>query len=249
MKLAHPVKFGAWFLIVMNLIMAFGSIWIFMRMAPAIEVIIAQNEVSLESCEDMLAALLKSNDSGSSSLAVFRGALAKARNNITEEEEPAIIDRIEKYHKAAFDGDELSLNLTIDAITDLGDINRQAMRRADAKAKQFGYAGAWGVVFMATVSFMIGMILLRSLEKNLSEPIQEIDAVIAAVRDGDPMRRCTMKNPSSSIRKIFTNVNELLDMKYTIATRETGEDSREDTMTRRFPDLSQSTPPAERRPQ
>lgn len=226
MKHAQPVKFGTWFLIVMNLIMAFGAIWIFMRMAPAIEVIIAQNEVSLESCEDMLAALLKNNAAEGSSLEIFRGALTKARNNITEEEEPAIIERIERYHTAAIEGDELSLNLTISAITDLGDTNRKAMRRADAKAKQFGYAGAWGVVFMATVSFMIGMILLRSLDKNLSEPIQEIDAVITAVREGDPMRRCTMKNPSSSIRKIFANVNELLDMKYTMTAREKGEEDR-----------------------
>ena len=227
MKLAQPVKFGAWFLIVINLVMAFGSIWIFMRMAPAIEVIIAQNEVSLESCEDMLAALLKGNVSSRSSLEVFRDALAKAKNNITEEEEPAIIDRIEKYYAVAIEGDELSRDLTISAITDLGDINRKAMRRADAKAKQLGYAGAWGVVFMATVSFMIGMILLRSLDKNLSEPIQEIDAVIAAVREGDLMRRCTMTNPSGSIRKIFANVNELLDMKSTMTARATGEEDRE----------------------
>jgi len=101
------------------------------------------------------------------------------------------------------------------------------MRRADAKAKQLGYAGAWGVVFMATVSFMIGMIILRSLDKNLSEPIQEIDAVISAVREGDLMRRCTMKNPSSSIRKIFVNVNELLDVKYRTIVREVGKEDRE----------------------
>lgn len=221
MKLAQPVKFGAWFLIAINLIMAFGSIWIFMRMAPAIEVIIAQNEVSLESCEDMLAALLTHHFPGSSSRKTFRDALFKAKNNITEKEEPEAIDRIEKHHENAFNGDALSLDLTISAITDLGDINRKAMRRADAKAKQLGYAGAWGVVFMATVSFLVGMIFLRSLDKNLSEPIQEISAVVAAFKEGDTMRRCTMKNPSSSIRKIFGNVNELLDLKYAVTERKT----------------------------
>jgi len=43
MKLAQSVKIGAWLLIVLNLLMAFGSIWKIMRMAPAIKVIIAQN--------------------------------------------------------------------------------------------------------------------------------------------------------------------------------------------------------------
>ncbi len=75
-----------------------------------------------------------------------------------------------------------------------------------------GYAGAWGVAFMATVTFMVGMIFLRSMKKNLLEPMQEIDAVIIAFREGDIMRRCSMKSPPRSIKHIFGNINDLLDM-------------------------------------
>ncbi|SOB57508.1 conserved protein of unknown function [Pseudodesulfovibrio profundus] len=215
MKLAQSVKVGAWFLIALNLLIAFGSIWIFMRMAPAIEVIISQNEVSLEASEEMLAALLniKTSEIPSAELIEsFVNALTKAKNNITEKEESAVIDTIIHHYEDAYKGNNIAQKKTVNAIVTLGDINRAAMRRADANAKQLGYAGAWGVVFMATITFMVGMIFLRSMKKNLLEPVQEIDAVIIAFREGDMMRRCSMKNPPKSIKKIFGNINDLLDM-------------------------------------
>ncbi len=217
MKLAQSVKIGAWLLIVLNLLMAFGSIWIFMRMAPAIKVIIAQNEVSLESCEDMLAALAKAKISTDvvAEKEAFRVALSKAENNITETKEPETLNKISRYYQAAFKGDDLALERTIMAIVELGEINREAMLRADIRAQQLGYAGAWGVVFMATFSFMVGMIFLRSLRKNLIEPMHEIDAVAAAFRAGERMRRCSMKNTSRSTNQVLRNVNELLDMNNT----------------------------------
>jgi hypothetical protein len=205
MKLAQSVKIGAWLLIALNLLM---------RMAPAIKVIIAQNEVSLESCEDMLAALAKAKTSIEvvAEKKAFRVALGKAENNITEMQEPATIDKISRYYQAAFKGEDLALERTIMAIAELGEINRDAMRRADVRAQQLGYAGAWGVVFMATFSFMVGMIFLRSLRKNLIEPMHEIDAVAAAFRAGERMRRCSMRNPTRSTKQVLSNVNELLDM-------------------------------------
>ncbi|WP_028579110.1 hypothetical protein [Desulfogranum japonicum] len=214
MKIAQPVQFGAWLLIVMNLFMAFASIWIFMRMAPAIEVIIARNAASLESCENMLTALLQANitiDDGSRPIERFRNALQNAEDNITEKKEPVVIRSIITYYPAAFTGDTLALAQTLSAIEALAEVNRKAMHRADIGAQQLGKAGAWAIVFMGTTSFIIGMIFLRSLQKNLSEPIEEIDAVITAFRQGASMRRCTMENPPQNIRKVFNNINELLD--------------------------------------
>lgn len=215
MKAAQPVKIGAWLLIGMNLLMSFGSIWIFMRMAPAIQVIIDQNEVSLQSCETMLASLLYLKEDGkadSEKIFEFNTALTKAKNNVTEKEEPAILAEIATHSAKAFQGDLEARHQTINTIIELGTINRAAMRRADTKAQQLGYAGAWGVVFMATITFTIGMMFLHSLRRNLSEPMEEINAVVVAFREGDRMRRCAMKTPSYRIRKIFINVNELLDM-------------------------------------
>jgi hypothetical protein len=58
------------------------------------------------------------------------------------------------------------------------------------------------------------MIFLRSMKKNLAEPMGEIDSVVTAFQEGDLMRRCSMKNPPKSIKKIFSNINALLDMYY-----------------------------------
>lgn len=228
MKLAQSVKIGAWFLIMMNLLMAFGSLWIFMRMAPAIQIIIAQNEVSLEACEDMLVALLLKENSEnfeSDRLGSFRNALGRAENNITESEEPEVIAAITRNYEDAFSDNKLALNQTVDAIAKLGDINRDAMRRADLSAQQLGYAGAWGVVFMATLTFMVGMIFLHSLRKNLADPIQEIDTVVSEFRKGDRIRRCSMGYPSKSVKRIFRNINELLDMHYAVAEANNNQNS------------------------
>ncbi len=222
MKLARPVKFGASFLMAINLAMAFGSIWIFMRMAPAIEIIISRNEVSLESCERMLAALLKGSVTGDSAIIEFREALSRAKRNITEKEEPAIIAQIEGCYEGAFNSDGDSLLLAIRTINDLGNINRDAMRRADVRAKQLGYAGAWGVVFMATGAFLVGVIFLRTLDRHLAEPMAEIDAVATAFCKGDTLRRCTLKNPAAPVRKVFGHINEVLDIKCMVALRSAG---------------------------
>ena len=44
---AQSMKFGAWVMIGMNLLMAFGAIWVFTRMAPAIREILSRNARSL----------------------------------------------------------------------------------------------------------------------------------------------------------------------------------------------------------
>ncbi|HDS16986.1 MAG TPA: hypothetical protein ENN66_10375 [Proteobacteria bacterium] len=184
-----------------------------MRMAPAIEIIIEQNEVSLQACEEMLAALSlhRVNEHDSAPHETFARALRRAQANITENEEPQAIDLIRRNFSKAFLGQHHELQETVKAILRLGEINRLAMIKADRKARQLGYAGAWAIVFMATIIFLSGMIFMRSLRKNLSAPIEEIDAVVRAFRNGDVWRRCNDKNTTKTIRQIFVNLNELLD--------------------------------------
>jgi hypothetical protein len=104
-KFAQSVKLGAWFLISLNLMMAFGSIWVFMRMAPAIEIIIEQNERSLEACEEMLSILVLVNPSSKDTAQLesrFLNALNRADKNITEKEEPIAIDAILKIKRRPY---------------------------------------------------------------------------------------------------------------------------------------------------
>jgi hypothetical protein len=214
MRLAQSVRLGAWILIGLNLLMAFGSIWVFIRMSPAIEVIIEQNERSLQACETMLAALAVTGPSAANTdelRASFAAALKNARNNITEVEEPDALAAIDQNYVPAFDGAVSAKIRTVEAILFLGEINREAMVKADQKAQQLGNAGAWGVVFMASAVFLTGMLFLRGLKKNLVQPLQEIDAVFTARQRGDTLRRCTGSRLSKDVRRVFNNVNAFLD--------------------------------------
>lgn len=215
MRGALSVKIGAWVLFSLNILMAFGSIWIFMRMAPAIEEIIVKNQVSLEACEEMLAALVMRHEQQLSPASrpqeAFRLALERARNNITESEEPEIIARIEAIYGRSFAGDGRALTGTVAAIGQLSSVNRTAMKKADAQARQLGYAGAWGVVFMASLIFLAGMVFLRKLRLNLVEPLLEIEATLSAFGEGNPFRRCTLGTMPNSTRQLFSKVNDVLD--------------------------------------
>lgn len=214
MRIAQATRIGAWVLICLNLLMALGSIWIFMRMAPAIRLIIDQNAYSLQSCEEMLASLAMATEDINSNKTLydnFEKALISARNNITEQEESGPIELIQTRFAAAFRGDLQAKEQTVTAITLLGQINRDAMVKKELRARQLGQAGAWGVVFMATSVFSAGILFNRNLSQNVVRPIEEIHAVISAYRNGDTMRRCSGADLPIDFASVFHGINEILD--------------------------------------
>lgn len=213
MRLGQAVRLGAWIFVGLNLLMAFGSIGIFMRMAPAITVIIDRNERSLQACEDMLASLAMSTGItvDEARLTAFKDAYERARNNVTEVEEPTVLKSIEASFHPAFRGDQEARQATVDAIVTLGRINREAMIYADTSARQLGYAGAWGVVFMACTIFIAGMLFVRRLTQRVVNPLEEIHRVIVAQRNGETMRRCNGTDLPQEMRAIFIGINEILD--------------------------------------
>jgi hypothetical protein len=214
MSLSQIVKLRVWLLMGFNLLMALGCIWIFMRMAPAIAVILERNERSLHACEEMLAALaLINNDEKNNKFQSenFMEALKRARNNVTEPEEPTTLQTISASFEQAFFREEQAIGQTVTAVINLGRINREAMNRADHRARQLGYAGAWGVVFMAIGVFLIGIRFNKKLFYTVVSPLEEIYAVISAQRTGNVMRRCTGTNLPGEIRIIFSGINEILN--------------------------------------
>ena len=214
MRLVQAVRVGAWILVGLNLLMAVGAIGIFNRMAPAIAVIIERNERSINACVDMLA-IMAATGSGSAfstqAEARFREAFARTRGNITEAEEPEILERMATALPALFHGD---ITARADMVADtqqLDQINREAMVRADHKAQQLGRAGAWGVVFMALAVFLAGVLFIRSLTARVVRPLEEIHAVMSAHRSGETLRRCSGADLSQDVAAVFTGINELLD--------------------------------------
>lgn len=215
MRLAQTVRVGAWFLIGLNLLMALGSIWIFKRMAPAIEVIIQQNQRSLQAGEDMLASLALVGDTmaeNDAHCSAFKAALDRAKNNVTEAEEPKVLAQIEQIYVAACHGDLAARQQVVPSIIHFGNINRQAMLQADRRAQQLGYAGAWGVVFMAVCVFLAGIIFIRRLSRRVVTPLEEIYKVVAAYQNGDTMRRCVGSDLPPDVRGVYSSINDILDL-------------------------------------
>jgi hypothetical protein len=214
MKLSKSIHMGAWLIIALNLLMAVGSIGVFNRMTPSIEEIISKNGRSLQACESMLSALAQRSDGINSMQSLrddFEKALANAEENITETGEAETLEIIRKNFTSAFSDGSDSLNVTVRAINRLRELNWNATYRADQRAKQIGYAGAWGVSFMGIFVFIAGMIFKQRVVRYLIEPLQEIIAVLSAQNRGDTARRCSGLSPSADIRKAYGIINDLID--------------------------------------
>jgi hypothetical protein len=215
MKLAQMVRLGAWLVLGLTLLLALGAIGVFQRMAPAITVILGRNDHSIQACGEMLAALIPADPdlapAGPERQALFEAAFARASNNVTEPEEPAALATIAQASTAALQGDPEARHAATEAILHLGDINREAMIQADQRARRLGEAGAWGIVFMAIVVALAGMVFMRQLERHVVQPLAELHAVALARSNGDTMRRCTGIALPRDVRVIFDAVNELLD--------------------------------------
>ena len=214
MKLTQGFKVGVWLIVVLNLLMAFGAIGVFMRMAPAIAEIITNNAKSLQACEDMFAAIILFNNEPENKekhQQDFEIALKTALNNITEKNEPEIISVINNNYVEMFRGNKEHQLFVTEAILRLTKINHQAMKRADYNAQSLGYGGAWGIVFMAVIAFLAGVIFVSQLSNKILDPIEEIKTTLMEHQAGEKFRRCFKANVPADIKRIFELINRLLD--------------------------------------
>ncbi|PIE22784.1 MAG: hypothetical protein CSA62_10760 [Planctomycetota bacterium] len=200
--------------VALHALMAFGAIGVFVRMAPAIEQIIARNLRTQEDCELMLRNLIEAENGTEQHSAEqsFMGALRSARENITEPGEPEALAAISEHMRAAFDGDRDAKSQLLAAISSLSRLNRNAMRNADAQARRLGVGGAWGMVFMAALLFALAMMIVRSISRQVTLPLEELHSVMEMRRSGDTQRRCSLAGTSQDVRLVFDEVNRLLDV-------------------------------------
>lgn len=216
MRLAQAVQVGSWLLVGLIVLMSLGSIGLLMRMAPAMAGILERNERSLSACEEMLASLSLIVDADGHEKerqrTIFNKALQRAESNVTEKGEAEVLESIAGGAPAVFTGDQAARRQVVMALVKFGDINREAMKQADRKARQFGEAGIWGIVFMAICVFSVGLLFIRRLLRRLVNPMVELYAVITAYRSGEIMRRCSsgMDIPQD-VRVVFQGINEILD--------------------------------------
>ena len=213
MDIRKSMLVGTWFLVILNLIMGIGSIILLNRMSPAISEIMSENDRSIAACEKMLSILtLPQEDLTDKDKIFFLNAVKITENNITEHGEIAVINDLKELGEKTFHGDSNSRLELIKTINNLSGINREAMERAKNNAYRLGNAGAWGVVFIACLSFICGLFYIRHLNKTILLPLEELHDTLKNIKI-DKFRRCTKVDTSAYFNYIFDEVNSLIDKK------------------------------------
>lgn len=214
MLLARGLRISVFILLALHLAGSFAAIGLLGRMGPALERIIARNVASLEAAEVMLAVLATQAGEPAQAPAAerFVAALDVARRNVTEEEEPRIIATIEELSEPALAADPAAVRSVIEAISELGALNRDAIEAADRDAQRLGFGGAWAVMFLSFVTLGAGLLALRQLERLVLAPMSELHAVITAAREGNALRRCRPSpGASAELVEAMHAINELSD--------------------------------------
>lgn len=206
MRPSLEARVGIGVLLGLQLCTSLAGVALLGRMSPAVERILTENVYSTEAAEDMLAAL-----AGGGDRAAFDDALSRARGNITEEEEVALVDTLTARGDAALQGDPAARAQVVDALRALGEVNRQSMEEADRHASRLGLAGAWTMATMGFLGFLVSLGVLERIQRRLLTPIIEVDAVLAAARTGDELRRCALPAGTEEGGRLVANLNWLLD--------------------------------------
>ncbi len=211
MSVRREIRVAVGTLFAFQLAGAFTGIALLTRMSPAIERILAENEYSIRAAEDMLSVLARPSfdEEGKSE---FSGALERAKNNVTEDEERPLLNAIETDMKLVFDGrpEASTRKRLVESIQRLAEINRKSMRKQDDEAQRLGFAGAWAAVAVGLLAFLAFVFFSRRLDAQVVEPIDEIRDAVVAATNGDVFRRCVPRGTHEP-REISRGLNALLD--------------------------------------
>lgn len=203
-------KIYSYFIIILvcSTIITFAGIYGFQKLEPSINILNNSNTQSLYYAEQMLVNLAVKDD-----LNKFETYLNKAQNNITENGEKDIIDKISENYQKAFEGNEKIKEETIGNITSLAEINRLAMEQAVIKAKKQKTIGIWIILFPSFFIWIIGITILKRLDRIFIKPIQELNDVIYEYNKGNHMRRCPSITASKDLQMLYDGINNILDNK------------------------------------
>jgi hypothetical protein len=225
MRAVQEIRTGIGVLVGVQLVVTFGVMGLLTRMAPAVEKVIDENVTSITAVEQMYASLA-ARDCGLSlaeAEARFDEGLAAARASAYLPGEAQLVDQIDKTWRTGLAGECDARLRTGALLSELADINRGEMEKADEQAKQLGGAGAWAATLLGLFSFAAGVALIRAYTRRFAEPMAEVEAVLAAVHRGDPYRRARRLDAPQEYGTIAMRLNQMLDRRL---AREEGQDPR-----------------------
>lgn len=217
MKLRDQVQYKLLTIAILIVILSSSAIGLFIRMSPAIDTILRENDFSVVAVEGMLTSLLYSHTGQyhSTAASAFESAYQAALQNVTEPGEAEALERINRFRTGAFAGDQRSLEIVVAELGTLADINRRAMRRGDQAAHRLGAAGAWGVAMLGIFGFGIIVLFMRRIQRQVILPILDIHDTVRGAARGAPGRRAgPAPGAPEEILIVQRNVNALLDAQY-----------------------------------
>ena len=199
-------------IVILNMILAFGVIGLFIRMGPAIELILKDNVYSIVAAEEVLAVFAAAGDApvGGAGEARVRDALGRARSNVTEDEERPVLDAIEASLAAALAERGEARRRVIERTGALISVNREAMRRVDEEAQRLGAAGAWAAVLVGFLSLVLSLVVLGRMRARFVLPVLELYEVLTDAK-GEGKRRCRPRQAPVELRRAAEAVNAILD--------------------------------------
>ena len=199
-------------LVLLNLLLAFGAIGLFVRMGPAIERILQENVWSIMAAEEMLAEFAEAGAPLTPEARARVGqALDNAKRNVTEEEERPVLAAVERALPSAMDGEPGARRQAIASLRQLIQINREAMRKVDEEARRLGSAGAWAGAFVGFLSFLLSVFVVVRLQKRFVRPLVDLYEVLEGAREGERLRRCRLEDAPLEVIQVTRAVNRLLD--------------------------------------
>jgi methyl-accepting chemotaxis protein len=213
-------------LVLLNLFLAFGAIGLFVRMGPAIELILQENVYSIVAAEEILAELAETGSTPLTPEARARvgQALDNAKRNVTEEDERPTLTALERALAPAMGGEPEGRRQAVASARQLLRINREAMRQVDQEARRLGGAGAWAAVFVGFLSFLLSVFVVVRLQKRFTRPLVDLHQVLEGAREGDRLRRCRLADAPREVIQVMQAVNRLLDERL---ERTNGDSSKE----------------------
>lgn len=207
MRVGRQLSLLTWLLVGVQVATSLAGIAMLDRMSPAIGRILRENVDSVRALEEMLTVLAAP---GPADRAAFEAALVSAEGNVTEPEEPALLETIRGRSAAALAGEPAARRAAVEALAELGRVNRAAMVRADGEALRIGSAGRWTLAFLALIGLAASLLSIRRANERLLAPLAELHAAVSAFRQGDLHRRCRALGPSE-LSDLLEGVDELLD--------------------------------------
>ena len=114
----------------------------------------------------------------------------------------------------------------LQAIENLIAINDASTRRADARARGLGVAGAWAAVILGGLGMLFGVLASRRLYATVVDPLDELRSTALAARDGDPLRRAHVPGAAQDFSDVAALLNQLLDRSRAVREDDRGLDAQ-----------------------